>query len=82
MPSQGVLDEIDREVDVAQLEATLMSEGTAKFADPHKALLKRRSSKGAPQVDRREARCPRKSLTTRIMQEETRRFFSSTARQR
>jgi transaldolase len=39
MPSQEVLDEIDREVDVDQMESTLMSEGTAKFADPHKALL-------------------------------------------
>jgi transaldolase len=40
MPSQAVLDEIDRAVDVAQMEETLMSEGTGKFADPHKALLK------------------------------------------
>ena len=40
MPPQDVLDEIDREVDVQHLEDTLMQEGTAKFADPHKALLK------------------------------------------
>lgn len=40
MPSQEVLDEIDRAVDVEKMEETLMSEGTAKFADPHKALLK------------------------------------------
>ncbi len=40
MPTQEVLDEIDRAVDVQKMEDTLMSEGTAKFADPHKALLK------------------------------------------
>jgi transaldolase len=40
MPPQGVLDEIDRKVDIKHLEHVLMDEGTAKFADPHKALLK------------------------------------------
>lgn len=40
MPPQNVLDDIDKKVDVAKMEATLMDEGTAKFADPHKALLK------------------------------------------
>ncbi len=40
MSSQAVLDEIDAAVDVQQMEETLMSEGTAKFSDPHKALLK------------------------------------------
>ncbi len=40
LPDKSVLDEIDREVDQDALEKTLMSEGTAKFADPHKALLK------------------------------------------
>jgi transaldolase len=40
MPPKAVLDEIDREVDVAKMEAKLMEEGVAKFADPHKALLK------------------------------------------
>jgi transaldolase len=40
MPAQAVLDEIDKKVDQAKLEAVLMDEGTAKFADPHKALLK------------------------------------------
>lgn len=39
LPTQDVLDEIAREVDMQQLEETLMREGTAKFADPHKALL-------------------------------------------
>lgn len=39
LPPQGVLDEIDRLVDQAALERVLMEEGTAKFADPHKALL-------------------------------------------
>jgi transaldolase len=39
LPSQNVLDEIDQKVDMARLEAVLMEEGVAKFADPHKALL-------------------------------------------
>jgi transaldolase len=45
MPSQEVLDEIDREVDVQKLEDTLMSEGTEKFSDPFKALLELIASK-------------------------------------
>ena len=40
MPSKAVLDDIDKKVDVKRMEDTLMDEGTAKFADPHKALLK------------------------------------------
>ena len=40
MPSADVLADIDRKVDMAKLEATLMEEGLAKFADPQKALLK------------------------------------------
>ena len=40
MPPQAVLDEIDKKVDNRKMEDTLMDEGTAKFADPHKALLK------------------------------------------
>ncbi len=39
LPPAPVLDEIRIRVDLANLEATLMSEGVAKFADPHKALL-------------------------------------------
>ncbi len=39
LPSQDVLDEIDREVDMDHLEATLMSEGVKKFTDPQKGLL-------------------------------------------
>lgn len=39
LPSQSVLDEIDRLVDSARLESVLMSEGLKKFADPQKALL-------------------------------------------
>jgi transaldolase len=39
MPEQAVLDEIDRLVDIQQLERTLMEEGIKKFADPQKALL-------------------------------------------
>lgn len=40
MPPKAVLDEIDAKVDVQKMEDVLMSEGKAKFADPHKALLK------------------------------------------
>lgn len=40
LPSKDVLDEIAKKVNMQHLEDTLMSEGTAKFADPHKKLLK------------------------------------------
>ncbi len=40
LPPQTVLDEIDAKVDMQKLEETLMAEGIAKFADPHKALIK------------------------------------------
>ncbi|MBA3312965.1 MAG: transaldolase [Planctomycetota bacterium] len=40
MPPKAVIDEIDEKVDFQKLEDVLMSEGTQKFADPHKALLK------------------------------------------
>jgi transaldolase len=40
LPPKNVLDDIDKKVDQAKLEQVLMDEGTAKFADPHKALLK------------------------------------------
>lgn len=39
MPSDDVLSEIDKKVDMQHLEETLMAEGIAKFADPQKALL-------------------------------------------
>ena len=39
MPNADVLAEIDRLVDIQDLEDTLMEEGIAKFADPHKGLL-------------------------------------------
>lgn len=45
LPPADVLAEIDREVDMAKLEATLMSEGVKKFADPQKDLLKLIASK-------------------------------------
>ena len=38
-PPAEVLAEIDRLVDMEKLEATLMAEGIAKFANPQKALL-------------------------------------------
>jgi len=40
MPPQAMLDEITAKVAQDKLEETLMREGIAKFADPHKALLK------------------------------------------
>lgn len=40
LPPAEVLAEIDAKVDMAKLEEVLMREGVAKFADPHKALLK------------------------------------------
>lgn len=39
MPARAILDEIDEKVDVEKMEETLMAEGTAKFAQPQKALL-------------------------------------------
>jgi len=39
LPPPEVLAEIDAKVDQDRLEETLMREGVAKFADPHKALL-------------------------------------------
>jgi len=47
LPPPAVLAEIDRLVDQQRMEATLMDEGTAKFADPHKALLQLIASKRA-----------------------------------
>lgn len=40
MPPDAVVREIEQKVDEAKLEQVLMDEGTAKFADPQKALLK------------------------------------------
>ncbi|HZL36745.1 MAG TPA: transaldolase family protein [Tepidisphaeraceae bacterium] len=40
MPPEAALKEIDQKVDNQKMEQTLMSEGTLKFADPQKALLK------------------------------------------
>jgi transaldolase len=39
LPSQAILDEIDRLVNGEKLEDTLMAEGIKKFAEPQKALL-------------------------------------------
>jgi transaldolase len=39
LPPKEVLDEIDRLVDMQNLETVLMEEGIKKFADPQKALL-------------------------------------------
>src|SRR5262249_1783954 len=40
VPAKAVLAEMAKKVNIAHLEETLMREGVAKFADPHKALLK------------------------------------------
>src|SRR5258706_16378470 len=40
LPPKAILDEIDQKVDQQKMEDKLMEEGTAKFADPQKALLK------------------------------------------
>lgn len=45
LPSQAVLDEIDAKVDQAKMEKKLMEEGTLKFAEPQKALLKQIAEK-------------------------------------
>ena len=47
MPDAAILNEIDQKVDIAKMERTLMDEGTKKFADPHKVLLKQIASKRA-----------------------------------
>jgi len=47
LPPAAVLDEMDRVVDPALLEKTLMDEGLKKFADPQKALLALIASKRA-----------------------------------
>lgn len=39
LPPAAIVEEIDRLVDMEKLEATLMSEGIAKFANPQKTLL-------------------------------------------
>lgn len=47
MPSKEILADIDAKVDQAKMENTLMEEGTLKFADPQKALLKQTADKRA-----------------------------------
>lgn len=45
LPDQAVLDEFEQKVDIPTLEATLMAEGTEKFADPQKKLIQTISDK-------------------------------------
>lgn len=45
LPPKEILDEIDAKVDIAKMEKTLMDEGTKKFSDPHKVLLKQIADK-------------------------------------
>ncbi|MEM6392541.1 MAG: transaldolase family protein [Planctomycetota bacterium] len=39
LPDAAIVEELDTKIDIATLEDTLMAEGTAKFADPHKKLI-------------------------------------------
>jgi transaldolase len=50
MPSKAVLDEIDKKVDPVAMEQVHMSEGTAKFSEPQRALLKLIGEKRAEMV--------------------------------
>jgi transaldolase len=50
MPPPEVLAEIEREVDEAKMEQKLMEEGTAKFAEPQKALIQLIAEKRAALV--------------------------------
>lgn len=45
LPEQAILDEFEQKVDIPKLEATLMAEGTEKFADPQKKLIQTISAK-------------------------------------
>lgn len=45
LPPEPILREIDEKVDVTRMETKLMEEGTLKFADPQKALLRLISQK-------------------------------------
>jgi transaldolase len=47
MPAEEVVREIEQKVDQRKLEDKLMEEGTAKFADPQKSLLKQIAEKRA-----------------------------------
>ena len=55
MPPAEVVGEIERAVDEAKMERVLMEEGTAKFADPQKALLKLIGEKRAEMENARGA---------------------------
>ena len=50
LPPADVLADIDAKVDPKKLEETLMVEGLAKFADPHKSLIKLIATKRAALV--------------------------------
>ena len=47
IPPAEVMDEIGAKVDMAKLEQVLMAEGTKKFAEPQKELLRRIAGKRA-----------------------------------
>ena len=46
-PGRSVLDEIAKKVDMVELERVLMNEGTSKFAEAQRALLRLIASKRA-----------------------------------
>ena len=47
LPALALIQEFEQKVDIAKLEETLMAEGTEKFADPQKKLIKTISAKRA-----------------------------------
>ena len=47
MPLDAVLREIDEKINAKKMEETLMQEGTVKFADPQKALIRSIAEKRA-----------------------------------
>jgi transaldolase len=53
MPPDEVVQEIEQKVDQQKLEDKLMEEGTAKFADPQKSLLKQIAEKRASLAEAR-----------------------------
>jgi transaldolase len=55
MPPREVVEEIEKKVDEAKMEQKLMEEGTAKFADPQKALLQLIREKRASLAGRQPA---------------------------
>ena len=71
MPSPSIVSEIDRKVDMVELERVLMEEGIKKFAEPQKALIRLIAQKRAARqpfttsYQRSLKSCPSKNRFTR-----------------